>query len=157
MVARTMLPQARLCVSLLALHVGSGLLRVPHAARGAYRCDLRTATRRPRLCVPSPLRLDELPSADEDAQAGTPDPVSSRRGRWKVEWFRGVRDDFARKAPFYASDWKDGLNVKSVAAIGFLFFASLASVVAFGGAMSQLTAGAMGVAEVLASCGGCGE
>ena len=45
------------------------------------------------------------------------------------------------------------MNTKSLAAIAFLYFASLASVVAFGGAMSALTDGCMGVVEVLASCG----
>ena len=52
---------------------------------------------------------------------------------------------------------RDGLRSgKSLAAISFLYFACLAPVIAFGGAMAGLTRGAMGVAEVILSCGLCG-
>ena len=75
----------------------------------------------------------------------------------KVQLFRGLRDDLRRKLPLYASDWVDGLRSrKTLAAISFLYFACLAPVVAFGGALSGLTHGAMGVSEVLLSCGLCG-
>ena len=91
------------------------------------------------------------------------DPVANPefgglQGLRKIQWFRGLRDDFRRKAPKYASDWMDGVRngAKSVAAISFLYFACLAPVVAFGGAMASLTGGAMGVAEVILSCGVCG-
>jgi len=83
--------------------------------------------------------------------------VGGEKGLRSIQWFRGLRDDFKRKAPLYLSDWTDGLRSgKSLAAISFLYFACLAPVVAFGGAMAGLTQGAMGVAEVIASCGVCG-
>ena len=84
--------------------------------------------------------------------------IGGRTGLRSIQWFRGLRDDFRRKAPLYMSDWTDGLQAggKSFAAISFLYFACLAPVVAFGGAMAGLTQGAMGVAEVIASCGLCG-
>ena len=84
--------------------------------------------------------------------------IGGRTGLRSIQWFRGLRDDFRRKAPLYRSDWTDGLQAggKSFAAISFLYFACLAPVVAFGGAMAGLTQGAMGVAEVIASCGLCG-
>ena len=84
--------------------------------------------------------------------------IGGRTGLRSIQWFRGLRDDFRRKAPLYRSDWSDGLQAsgKSLAAISFLYFACLAPVVAFGGAMAGLTQGAMGVAEVIASCGLCG-
>jgi hypothetical protein len=84
--------------------------------------------------------------------------IGGRESLRNIEWLRGLKDDFRRKAPLYVSDWMDGLKnpQKSFAAISFLYFACLAPVVAFGGAMAGLTQGAMGVAEVILSCGLCG-
>ena len=79
--------------------------------------------------------------------------VGGRRGLRSIQWLRGLREDVGRKAPLYFSDWRDGLTRKSLAAISFLFFACFAPVIAFGGAMGALTGGAMGVSEVLVSCG----
>lgn len=84
--------------------------------------------------------------------------IGGEKGIGGIEYFRGLRDDFKRKSQFYASDWLDGFRGggKSLAAVCFLYFACLAPVVAFGGAMGSLTQGAMGIAEVIASCGICG-
>ena len=79
--------------------------------------------------------------------------MGGRRGLRSIQWLRGLREDVGRKAPLYFSDWRDGLTRKSLAAISFLFFACFAPVIAFGGAMGALTGGAMGVSEVLVSCG----
>ena len=88
---------------------------------------------------------------------GSPEANPSWEGRGRIQFFRGLRDDLRRKAPLYASDWVDGLRSrKSIAAVSFLYFACLAPVVAFGGALGGLTQGAMGVSEVLLSCGLCG-
>lgn len=133
--------------------------------------------------VPTPSsrrRLSELEKraqaeAEELAAAGSPflgplsfvgswpigDPranpeVGGQRGLLSVQWGKGIRDDFRRRAPLYVSDWVDGLTPKSLAAICFLWFACLAPVLAFGGAMSVLTQGTMGVPEVILSRGVCG-
>lgn len=83
--------------------------------------------------------------------------IGGRKALRKAQFFRGLRDDLRRKLPKYASDWRDGFRSgKSIAAISFLYFACLAPVVAFGGALGGLTQGAMGVSEVLLSCGLCG-
>jgi len=91
---------------------------------------------------------------------GTPEAnpkVGGTKSFGNIEFFRGLRDDLKRKSKCYPSDWLDGLRSgKSIAAIAFLYFACLAPVVAFGGALSSLTQGAMGVVEVLLSCGLCG-
>ncbi|KAF6004690.1 solute carrier 4 [Cyanidiococcus yangmingshanensis] len=68
----------------------------------------------------------------------------------------GLGRDIAQRAPLYWSDWKDGLNIKSVAVILFLYFACLAPIVAFGGITAQITQGAMGVVEFLISGALCG-
>lgn len=137
----------------------------------------------PPIPMPTPSsrrRLAELErraeaEAEELAAAGSPflgplsfvgswpigDPranpeVGGQRGLLSVQWARGIRDDFRRRAPLYMSDWTDGLTPKSLASICFLWFACLAPVLAFGGAMSVLTEGAMGVPEVILSRGVCG-
>ena len=86
--------------------------------------------------------------------------VGGQRGIRRIQWFRGLRDDLQRKTPLYSTDWLDALRAgnrgKSLAAVSFLYFACLAPVLAFGGAMATLTGGAMGVAEVILSSGLCG-
>ena len=88
---------------------------------------------------------------------GTPEANPEVGGRQReIQWFRGLRDDLRRRLPLYTSDWVDGVSSngrsKSLAAISFLYFACLAPVVAFGGALSGLTQGAMGVSEVRLAC-----
>ncbi len=86
--------------------------------------------------------------------------VGGRQGLRRVEWMRGIRDDLKRRQPLYASDWRDGVEPKmlpkTLAVISLMWFACLAPVLAFGGAMSVLTEGAMGVPEVILSRGVCG-
>ena len=42
---------------------------------------------------------------------------------------KGLIEDIKRKAPFYASDWKDGFSLKSFSSTFFLFFACIAPAV----------------------------
>ena len=65
--------------------------------------------------------------------------------------FRGLREDWRRRAPWYWRDWADGFTTKSIAASLFLYFACLAPIVAFGGLTAQITNGAMGVVEFMVS------
>ena len=103
------------------------------------------------------IRVQYVPQWPVGAPEANPE-VGGLRGLRKIEFFRGLRGDLARKLPVYVSDWRDGFsNIgKSLAAVSFLYFACLAPVIAFGGALAGLTGGAMGIAEVLASCGVCG-
>jgi hypothetical protein len=70
--------------------------------------------------------------------------------------FAGVRGDLARRLPTYGGDWTDGLHPKAAGAIGFLFFACLAPAIAFGGLMSVMTGGEIGVVEMIVSTAACG-
>ena len=102
------------------------------------------------------LRVQYVPQWPVGAPEANPEMGGTRSLR-NIQLLRGLRDDLRRKLPLYKSDWTDGLKSrKSIAAIAFLYFACLAPVVAFGGALAGLTQGAMGVSEVLASCGLCG-
>ncbi|CEM37273.1 unnamed protein product [Vitrella brassicaformis CCMP3155] len=73
----------------------------------------------------------------------------------RISWFKGLRQDIARRRPFYKSDWLDGLRPKSIPAVLFMYFACLAPAVAFGGIAASITGGSMGVPEFLVACG-CG-
>jgi hypothetical protein len=61
----------------------------------------------------------------------------------------GIIADVRRRLPFYASDLVDGLNVKGLATILFLFFACLAPSIAFGGLLEFLTEGEIGAVEAI--------
>ena len=68
--------------------------------------------------------------------------------------FSGIRKDIARRRPRYFRDWTEGLRrKKTYAAASFLYFACLAPILAFGGLVSSITRGEMGVIEFLVSCG----
>lgn len=45
----------------------------------------------------------------------------------------GLIDDIKRKAPWYLSDFKDGLNFQCLSSIMFMYFACLAPIITFGG------------------------
>ncbi len=76
-------------------------------------------------------------------------PVAREDGLGATGFMGGVIADVRRRVPHYASDFRDGLHGKSVAATLFLFFACIAPAVAFGGLMAQLTGGAIGAMEMI--------
>ncbi|MGE0488229.1 MAG: PTS sugar transporter subunit IIA [Vulcanimicrobiota bacterium] len=63
--------------------------------------------------------------------------------------FGGLIADLKRRLPLYGSDFRDGFCSKALASILFLFFAVLAPTTAFGGLLSVLTKGEIGVVETL--------
>jgi len=65
--------------------------------------------------------------------------------------FGGLRNDIKRKAPFYWSDYKDGLSVQCIASFFFLYFACLTPIVTFGGLLSDATGKGLGAIESLLS------
>jgi hypothetical protein len=67
--------------------------------------------------------------------------------------FVGVWQDIKRRAPVYRSDWKDGFKPKTIGAVLLMYVACLAPTVSFGGLVSSLTGGNMGVVEFLVSHG----
>lgn len=42
---------------------------------------------------------------------------------WKIRLFRGMINDLRRRAPFYASDWKDAWDYRVVPATIYMYFA----------------------------------
>ncbi len=53
--------------------------------------------------------------------------------------FWGLIDDIKRKIVFYKSDLIDGLNLKCVASILYMYLVTLCSLVTFGGLLGQET------------------
>lgn len=45
---------------------------------------------------------------------------------WKIRLFRGMINDVKRRAPFYASDWKDAWDYRVVPATVYMYFAKYA-------------------------------
>ncbi len=113
----------------------------------AFRADAVAAT------TVEAIEAVYLEGRDEELhfQAHIPDELK-RTG----SLFGALRADIARKRPHYGADLRDGLRTKSVASILFLFFACLAPSVAFGGLLSVMTDGQIGVVEMLLSTGVCG-
>jgi mannitol/fructose-specific phosphotransferase system IIA component (Ntr-type) len=68
----------------------------------------------------------------------------------------GLRQDIARRLPYYVSDFTDGLHVKSIASTMFLFFACLAPAITFGGIMAELTDNQIGAVEMIVGSALCG-
>ena len=64
--------------------------------------------------------------------------------------FRGIKDDFLRRKPHYLSDWTEGWNLKTLAAILFIFFTSIGPAVTFAELLTTEVK-VIGVVEVLLS------
>jgi len=77
----------------------------------------------------------------------------SEKKRWGIRWFRGLRRDLDQRLPHYASDWRDGLSSKSLAAVLFLLPAVLMPAVAFGVIANLITGGAITVPGYIVGCG----
>ena len=75
--------------------------------------------------------------------------------------FGGLKADIRRRLKNYASDFTDGIHIKTLASILFLYFACLAPAIIFGGLMDIKTggadgAGAIGVVEMIVATAFCG-
>lgn len=58
-----------------------------------------------------------------------------------VRLFGGLIQDIKRKAPFYLSDFKDGMSLQCVASFLFLYCACMSPVITFGGLLGEATEG----------------
>uniref|UniRef100_A0AAG5DUT2 Anion exchange protein n=1 Tax=Anopheles atroparvus TaxID=41427 RepID=A0AAG5DUT2_ANOAO len=90
---------------------------------------------------------EELEEQRQREEAGL-----SRTGRL----FGGLVNDLKRKAPFYLSDFKDGLSMQCVASWIFLYFACLSPIITFGGLLGTATGNNIAAMESLVSGFVCG-
>ncbi|EEQ84083.1 anion exchange family protein [Blastomyces dermatitidis ER-3] len=68
---------------------------------------------------------------------------------WHVHFFRGMIGDVKRRAPYYASDWKDAWDYRVVPATVYMYFANILPALAFSLDMFEQTDMSYGVNEVL--------
>lgn len=101
---------------------------------------------------PEKLPKREEPDEEEEEQKLRQESGLSRTGRL----FGGLVNDLKRKKPFYLSDFKDGMNLQSVASWIFLYFACLSPIITFGGLLSEATGKNMAAMESLVSGFVCG-
>ncbi|CAL1608460.1 unnamed protein product [Knipowitschia caucasica] len=81
----------------------------------------------------------------EEEQAEHHGPELQRTGRL----FGGLIMDIKRKAPFYLSDYRDGLSLQCVASFLFLYCACMSPVITFGGLLGEATEGRISAIESL--------
>ncbi|KAF6737640.1 Electroneutral sodium bicarbonate exchanger 1 [Oryzias melastigma] len=82
---------------------------------------------------------------EEELHAEQHGPELQRTGRL----FGGLIQDIKRKAPFYLSDFKDGLSLQCVASFLFLYCACMSPVITFGGLLGEATEGRISAIESL--------
>jgi hypothetical protein len=63
------------------------------------------------------------------------DPTLERTGKF----FGGLIADIKRKAPWYLSDYKDGIHIQCLASFFFMYFACLTPIITFGGLLGAAT------------------
>uniref|UniRef100_A0A0G4HL09 Bicarbonate transporter-like transmembrane domain-containing protein n=1 Tax=Chromera velia CCMP2878 TaxID=1169474 RepID=A0A0G4HL09_9ALVE len=104
----------------------------------------------------------ELPSAAEIGGKDTHSTVSERtqiakrnhhHHEERVPLWRpfgvGLVEDLRNKLPWYWSDIKDGMRMKSLATVLYLFWGCIANAVAFGSVLGRATGGLIGATETL--------
>ncbi|TSK42089.1 Electroneutral sodium bicarbonate exchanger 1 [Bagarius yarrelli] len=84
-------------------------------------------------------------SAEVESNGEHHGPELQRTGRL----FGGLILDVKRKAPFYLSDFKDGLSLQCVASFLFLYCACMSPVITFGGLLGEATEGRISAIESL--------
>lgn len=77
------------------------------------------------------------------------EPQEDDELRWTGRPLGGLRDDLARKLPYYLGDFRDGFHPKVLGSTLFLYFACLANAIAFGALTGLLTDNLIGIAEML--------
>lgn len=68
-------------------------------------------------------------------------------------FFGGLGRDIKRRFPHYLSDFTDVFDIHCIAAIVFVYIASLAPAITFGGILSEKTGGWIGVSETILATG----
>mmetsp|Transcript_1410 Transcript_1410/g.3149 ORF Transcript_1410/g.3149 Transcript_1410/m.3149 type:complete len:987 (-) Transcript_1410:472-3432(-) len=92
---------------------------------------------------------------DSVAASSHGDPSEEEHHGVHLQWSRrfcgGIIDDINRRLPWYLSDFKDGFSLRTAQSVCFMFFATMAPTIAFGGLLQTTTNKEMGIVEMLLS------
>ncbi|KAH7696422.1 anion exchange protein 2, partial [Aphelenchoides avenae] len=80
---------------------------------------------------------------------GTHDPGDGAKRERQYRFFNGMIDDLSNRFPQYWSDIRDAANFQCLTSIVFMFFASFAPAITFGGLMGKYTNETIGTIETL--------
>ncbi|CAG9540641.1 unnamed protein product [Cercopithifilaria johnstoni] len=69
--------------------------------------------------------------------------------REKCRFFDGMISDFEKRFPYYWSDYRDALNFQCLTSVVFMFCASFAPAITFGGLLGKYTNEKIGILETL--------
>ncbi|XP_010893673.3 anion exchange protein 2a isoform X2 [Esox lucius] len=94
------------------------------------------------------LKVKE-PKSPKDKALQEPFKPSDDPLRRSGRLFGGLIRDVAGRYPKYVSDFRDALNPQCMAAVIFIYFASLSPAVTFGGLLGEKTGGLIGVSELI--------
>ncbi|NXH09443.1 S4A8 protein, partial [Bucco capensis] len=86
---------------------------------------------------------------DDSAAHSKPGNHSCPELEWTGRLFGGFRQDVKRKAPWFCSDFGDGLSLQCLASFLFLYCACMSPVITFGGLLGEATEGHMSAMESL--------
>ncbi|ODH49468.1 hypothetical protein GX48_04410 [Paracoccidioides brasiliensis] len=89
------------------------------------------------------------PEATPTLSMSTATTSSSIEKWWHIHFFQGMISDIKRRAPYYASDWRDAWDYRVVPATVYMYFANILPALAFSLDMFEKTNMSYGVNEVL--------
>lgn len=99
---------------------------------------------------------DRIAEQSEPSKVNLLDKQEEEKADKGSKWvpFRGIRDDLAKRLPFYWSDYKDGIIgnkafSKTLSTTFFLYFSIILPAIAFGNLQDTNTKGAINVEKVL--------
>ncbi|EPS30081.1 hypothetical protein PDE_05031 [Penicillium oxalicum 114-2] len=92
-------------------------------------------------------RQQQLLEHEQRTSATSKSPSESKW--WRIHFFRGMKNDLKRRAPFYWSDWTDAWDYRIVPATVYMYFANILPALAFSLDMFEKTNQSFGVNEVL--------
>ncbi|KAM9371414.1 electroneutral sodium bicarbonate exchanger 1-like [Phaethornis superciliosus] len=101
-----------------------------------------------RIEPPGKMPLDERRKMS-GASHSTPGKQSEPELQWTGRFFGGFVLDVKRKAPWFWSDFRDGLNLQCLAAFLFLYTACLFPVITLGGLLEEATGGELSTTEAM--------
>ncbi|MCA9030304.1 MAG: PTS sugar transporter subunit IIA, partial [Planctomycetaceae bacterium] len=107
-----------------------------------FRYDMRQAMRQSDL-------IDALDAFEERISPESRTRPVEDGLEYSGQFAGGFLVDFRRRLACYRSDFRDGLQAKSLGSVLFLYFACLAPTITFGGLMESATGGRIGATEML--------